>query len=93
MDGQMVDAYDVYLGGGVGAQQTIARRVNCRVAATQVPETLERILRAYLRLRSEGETLHHFCQRHTDEELRSYLLGQAGPAGGGEARDADGRSR
>ncbi|MGQ0570700.1 MAG: nitrite/sulfite reductase [Armatimonadota bacterium] len=93
IDGQMVDAYDVYLGGGVGTQQTIARRVNCRVAATQVPETLERILRAYLRLRNEGESLHRFFQRYSDEELRSYLLGQTGQAGGGGARDADGRPR
>lgn len=93
VDGQMVDAYDIFLGGGVGAQQTIARRVNYRVPATQVPEALERILRAYLRLRSKGESLHHFYQRHSDEELRRFLLGQTGQAGGGEARDADGRPR
>src|SRR5207302_3103994 len=65
VDGQMVDAYDIFLGGGLGAQQRFARRVNVRVPVTDVPDTLARLLRAYLHQRSEGERLYEFCRRRS----------------------------
>jgi sulfite reductase (ferredoxin) len=76
VNGQMMDAFDVFLGGGVGGQQRFARRVNVRVPVTDMAETLARLLRVYLKRRTEGESFHAFCQRHTDVELRAALLEQ-----------------
>ena len=81
VDGRQVDAYDVFLGGGVGAQQRFARRVNVRVPATDVPDTLARLLRAYLQQRREGESVFEFCQARTDADLRGVLLGRPDQAG------------
>ncbi len=81
LDGQMVDAYDVFVGGGVGAEQQFARRVGVRAPATDMPDTLARLLREYLHQRREGESFHEFCQRNTDAELRTFLRGQPETAG------------
>ncbi len=76
VNGQMVDAYDVFLGGGLGAQQRFAHRVNVRVPTKDLPETLARLLRAYLQERGETESFYEFCQRNSDVELRKVLVGQ-----------------
>lgn len=84
--GQMVDAFDVFLGGGVGAQQRFARRMNVRVPAADMPETLARLTKAYLRERAPDESFHGFCQRHSDAELRAFLtVSGAHPARPGAA--------
>ena len=69
----MVDAYDVFLGGGLGAEPQFARRVSVRLAAADVPDTLARLLRIYLDGRRIGESFHAFCRRHTDAELKAHL--------------------
>jgi sulfite reductase (ferredoxin) len=85
VNGQMVDAFDIFLGGGLGAQQRFARRVNVRVPGTDVPETLARLTRAYLGARTAGESFHAFCQRHSDAELRTALVGTEAPPAAGRA--------
>lgn len=75
VDGQTVDAYDIFLGGGLGAQQRFARRVNVRVSAWDVPDALARLARAYLRERTSAESFHAFCQRRSDAELRAVIVG------------------
>ena len=81
VNGQMVDAFDVFLGGGVGAHQRFARRMNVRVPAADVPETLARLTRVYLSGRGPGESFHGFCQRHSDAELRAFLVDSGVHAG------------
>jgi len=76
IDGRMVDAYYFCLAGAVGRHQTIARPIGYRCAATEVPEAIERLLRAYLSDRRRGENLRQFFARHEDEELRGFLAGQ-----------------
>jgi sulfite reductase (ferredoxin) len=85
VNGQMVDAFDIFLGGGVGAQQRFARRVNVRVPVADVPDVLARLLREYLKQRREEESLHEFCRRHGDAELRSFLLERPREAASPEA--------
>jgi sulfite reductase (ferredoxin) len=77
VNGQMVDAYYFCLGGTLGLHQGIARPVGYRCLATEVPEAIERLLRRYLDEANAGENLRQFFARHTDEELRNYLAGQA----------------
>ncbi|HYC89198.1 MAG TPA: nitrite reductase [Thermoanaerobaculia bacterium] len=78
--GRMVDAYYFCVGGAVGAHPAIARPVGYRCAATDVPDAIERLLRSYLALREEGESLREFFARHSTDALRSYLAGMPAEA-------------
>jgi len=75
VDGRMVDAYYFCVGGAVGKHQGRARPVGYRCKAEEVPDAIERLLRAYLERRGEGENFRRFCARHSDEELRTFLAG------------------
>ena len=77
IDGKMVDAYYFCLGGALGLHQATARPVGYRCPATEVPESIERLLRQYLAERQADENLRQFFSRHTDTELREFLAGAA----------------
>ena len=76
-EGVLVDAYYFCLGGAVGGNAAIARPVGYRCPATLVPDALERLLRGYLGQRESGEDLRGFFGRHTNDDLRLLLAGQA----------------
>jgi sulfite reductase (ferredoxin) len=76
-EGRLVDAYYFFLGGAVGLHQSTARPVGYRCAATEVPDALERLLRVYLFEREPSENLRQFFARHSADELRNFLAGQA----------------
>ncbi len=75
VDGRLVDAYYFCVGGAVGRHQTVARPIGYRVPAAHVPDAVERLLRAYLAGRRDGQTFRAFCAVHTDDELRTFLAG------------------
>ena len=78
VDGQIADAYYFCVGGAVGRNQSKARPVGYRVAATEVPDAIARLLRSYLaERRDNAESFRAFCARHTDAELRERLAGAA----------------
>jgi sulfite reductase (ferredoxin) len=76
-DGVMVDAFYFCVGGAVGEYAGVARQIGYRAAAVDCPEAIERLLRGYLRGRSEGESLRSYFRRTSDEELRAQLAGGA----------------
>ena len=59
----------------MGAFQSIARPLGYRCTATEVPDAVERLLRAYLSSRNGEESLRSFFARHSDIELRSLVAG------------------
>jgi len=75
VDGRLVDAYYFCVGGAVGKHQAVARPIGYRVAASEVPEAIERLLRTYLGERRDGQSFREFCAGHTDDELRAFLAG------------------
>jgi sulfite reductase (ferredoxin) len=75
-EGRLVDAYYFCLGGAVGLHQGTARPIGYRCPASEVPDAIERLLRAYLEDRQPGENLRKFFARHGDAELRGFLAGQ-----------------
>lgn len=75
VDGRLADAYYFCVGGAVGSHQAFARPVGYRCAATEVPDAIERLLRAYLERRFPGENLRQFFARYNDEGLRTFLAG------------------
>jgi precorrin-3B synthase len=71
--GEQVEAYDVCLGGRLGADAKFVRPISRKVPADKVKLALANLLRAYRELRSEGETFGRFVDRHSDEELGAML--------------------
>ena len=80
VEGRMVDAYYFCVGGAVGKHGQPARPIGYRAPATEVPDAIERLLRVYLRERSNGDTFRAFAARHGDEELRGFLAGTTAAA-------------
>src|SRR5580658_1394057 len=76
VNGEMVDAYYFCLGGALGLNESIARPVGYRCAATDVPEAIERLLRQYLADGAPDENLRQFFARHSDTDLRNFLAGE-----------------
>src|SRR5258708_16177235 len=76
VDGGVVDAYYVCVGGALGLHQATAGPVGYRCPATEVPDAIERLLWRYLTAREAGENLRQFFSRHTDTELREFLAGE-----------------
>jgi sulfite reductase (ferredoxin) len=74
-DGQAVDAFYFCVGGAVGKYARTARPLGYRAAAEDVPAAIERMLRAYLVNRSEGEDLRAYFARTDDDSLRAQLAG------------------
>jgi sulfite reductase (ferredoxin) len=67
------EAFQVYLGGGVGAKESFGRKIGARIPSEEVAERLARLLAHYKRERLEGESFQDFCQRHTDQQLAAYM--------------------
>ncbi len=76
-EGKLIDAYYFCLGGAVGQHAAIARPVGYRCSASLVPEAIERLLRHYLAGRLPEESLRAWFARHSNDELRACLAGEA----------------
>ncbi len=76
-EGQLTDAFYFCLGGSVGQHAGVARPVGYRCPAPLVPEAIERLLRGYLAHREPEENLRSWFARHTNDQLRAQLAGEA----------------
>jgi sulfite reductase (ferredoxin) len=76
-EGKLTDAFYFCLGGAVGQHAGIARPVGYRCPAPLVPEAIERLLRQYLANRTPEENLRAWFGRHSNDELRAQLAGEA----------------
>jgi ferredoxin-nitrite reductase len=73
-DGDTVAGYHVHVGGGFGADATIARELIQNVKAEDAPKTIERVLKAYVANRtSNEETFINFAARHDVNALRQLI--------------------
>jgi sulfite reductase (ferredoxin) len=79
-NGKMVDAYYFCIGGSVGQFASIARPVGYRCAATEVPDSIERLLKNFNEQKKPTENLRQFFQRHTNDDLRHLLAGTVASA-------------
>jgi ferredoxin-nitrite reductase len=68
-DSGKLEAYEVYLRGGLGADAEIGRPVLRRVPAAEAAGTVERLVAAYLSERQPNESFQSFAKRKSDEEL------------------------
>lgn len=71
-----VEGFEVFLGGGLGAGAALGRKTAGRVAAEDLANRLEALLRFYWRRRQPEDTLRAFVRRTPPAELAA-VLGQA----------------
>jgi len=67
------DAYHVFVGGGFGKNQAVGRQVFAGVVASELPATLERMLRSYQTHRQGHETFLQFTTRHEVGRLQELF--------------------
>jgi ferredoxin-nitrite reductase len=67
------ECYHVFVGGGFGANQAVGRQVFTGVSITELPQTLEKLLKGYLRRRQPDETFQRFTQRHDLNNLQAIF--------------------
>jgi len=77
--GERLQGYDLFLRGGLARDAAIGRPVLRRVPAPEVHRFIERLVRAWLEARFDGEPLQRFFARHTDEELIALASGGEAP--------------
>jgi ferredoxin-nitrite reductase len=75
--GESVEGYHVYVGGGFGKHQAVGRQVFAGVIAKELPQTMEKMLRAYLKYRTGRETFQQFATRHEVGKLQEYFSNEA----------------
>ncbi len=73
IQGESVEGYHVFVGGGFGASQAVGRQVFTGVAFDDLKLTLEKMLKGYLRHRGEGESFQSFTQRYDLNELQAIF--------------------
>jgi len=70
----MIEGYDVFIGGGAGAEQGLGRPLFRAVPFPELAPKLERVLCTYLgHRRGSEESFRAFSQRHSIEELTRLL--------------------
>jgi ferredoxin-nitrite reductase len=71
-EGDTVEGYHILVGGGFGPDAGLARDIYRDVKAEDTPQTVERLLKAYLAHRaSREETFFAFSRRHEIDVLKS----------------------
>src|SRR5262249_47278536 len=77
-DDDPVEGYHIHVGGGFGPEAAIGRELFKDVKATEVPRTIEQMLRAYLTNRkSSKETFLTFSRRHEVDALKAMCDAEA----------------
>lgn len=76
-DGKLTDAFHFCVGGAIGKYARTSRPLGYRAAAEDVPDAIERLLRAYLANRQPDEDLRAYFARNDDNTLRALLNGEA----------------
>jgi sulfite reductase (ferredoxin) len=74
-DGEQVEGFDFFVGGGIGARSGVARRVGFRAPADDVADALERLFNAFTDGRRRGETFHGWTRRVGDDDVKAVLAG------------------
>lgn len=85
--GEKLEAFDIILRGGLGAEAAIGKPLLRRVPSAHVAHYIERLVRAYLTRGQAGESFKAFCDRHGDDELIAIATtgGAATEIGEGES--------
>ena len=87
IDGQVVDAYDIFVGGQMGRKARFNHAVLRKIPATECAKRLEQVLLGFKKQRKERESFNEWCERVGDEQIVTLLTnGSAHPLA--DAEDA-----
>ena len=78
VNGQIVDAYDIFVGGQMGRGAAFNHAVLRKVPATECAKRLEQLLIGFKKQRKVKETFNDWCKRVGDEALVKLLTGGNG---------------
>ncbi|GAB4182497.1 MAG: ferredoxin--nitrite reductase [Terrimicrobiaceae bacterium] len=73
VDGKMVDAYDLFVGGRLGENRRFNDLVKGKILRDDVDIVIDAILRGYEAGKQNGESLSEYLERSTKEELIATL--------------------
>lgn len=77
INGESLDAYHLFVGGGFAKNQAVGRQVFSGVTAQELPGTIEKMLRTYLKHRTgKAETFQQFSTRHEVGKLQELFAEQ-----------------
>jgi len=80
VDGQLVDAYDIFVGGQMGEGAVFNHAVLRKVPAMECAKRLEWLLRGFKKQRKDRESFNDWCKRVGDQEVVKLLTdGHANP--------------
>jgi len=71
-DGEMVEALDIGVGGGIGTKPAFVEWVRQRVPADEVPGLLKNLLQAFAAHREEGQTFRGWVDETGEEALVEF---------------------
>jgi sulfite reductase beta subunit-like hemoprotein len=72
-DGQIVDAYDIFVGGQMGRGAAFNHPVLRKIPAAECAKRLEQLLLGFKQQRKDQEPFNDWCKRVGDEELVKLL--------------------
>jgi ferredoxin-nitrite reductase len=72
-NGEPVEALDVGLGGGLGAEPQFARWVTQRVPVDEIPGAISNLIETFAAERNDDESFRAFIDRHDNDELDSFV--------------------
>jgi sulfite reductase beta subunit-like hemoprotein len=67
------EAFQVFLGGGVGERESFGRRIGLRIPAEALAESLARLLNRFKTERRTDEHFQAFCMRHSNDQLVEFI--------------------
>lgn len=73
VDGQVVDAYDIFVGGQMGKGATFNHPIVRKIPATECAKRLEQLLWGYKRQRQDHEPFNDWCKRVGDGHIAKLL--------------------
>ncbi len=73
VEGESVEGYHVFVGGGFGGRQAVGRQIFQGVSFDDLKPTLEKMLRGYLRHRENDETFQSFTNRQDLNTLQAIF--------------------
>jgi len=73
VEGESVEGYHVFVGGGFGSRQAVGRQVFQGVSFNDLKPTLEKMLHGYLRHRENDETFQAFTNRQDLNTLQAIF--------------------
>ncbi len=76
VNGESVDGYHVFVGGGFGDNQAVGRQVFTALSAEDTKFTLERMFKSYLKHRENAETFQQWTNRHEVGRLQEMFTNE-----------------